>query len=112
MEVTTNREASAPTLNLDFVWKPTEADKELLDGTVFFPDITEFTSIKPGDPLLRTSEVSVSLERHVLCKLEALAGWAGISVPHLVNRMVNVEVTQYGHFDLRARLQLVSTSPH
>jgi hypothetical protein len=106
MKLISNNAVSAPTLNIDFVWKPSEQDKECLSKTLFYDDETF------SQELLRTVDVTIPVGCLVLHKLEVFAGWADIPLPELISRLLSMEVTQYGPWHTRPRLQVVSTSQH
>lgn len=108
-----SKETSVPTLALDFIWKPTDREFDLLLQTIL-PESHPFEveGMQNGNPLFRFVEVDVPIKVHVLRKLQVLADHFEMSVSHLISRLLDMEVTQYGQFDLQHRLQLVSTSQH
>jgi len=104
---------SVPTLDIDFVWKPTEQEYDLLQQTIL-PEYHPFEveGTLEGNPLFCFVEMNAPIKLHVLRKLQVLADHFEISLSHLISRLLDMEVTQYGQFDMEYRLTMSAGNSH
>jgi hypothetical protein len=103
-----NNQTSVPTLNIDFTWKPNDHEYDLLLQTILpVRHPFEIEATREGNPLFRRLDVTVPIKLHVVRKLQVFADHFELSLGELVSRLLDMEVTQYGQFDMQHRLRLV-----
>lgn len=113
MQVLSKAEVSALTLDFELAWKPTDQDIDLLQNTVHPPIVYYEDPLgMPVHPLEAKTEITIPIGKAVLAKMQAFSRLTDLPVPVLISRLLDMEATQYGHFDLIFRLRLASSTGH
>jgi len=100
-------------LAFEFIWKPSESEHRDLMWTLF-PEQAGFGPLYESNaPAIHpVSNITVPVGPALQTKLECFAMASDLPLSEVARRLLEMEVTLYGHFDLRAALSLVGDNCH